>query len=125
MKFSIGIPIMTNNTCGNLIFTISVCNTRIRNIEVTNIYLNVGGKNLVLNNVCITDVIFPHLLEQEKSLSLYIPCSSVAVQLASMVDSGEINEKTKIKVLTTDSVGEEYYFKTKYSVGSIIKYLAV
>ena len=92
---------------------------------MTNIYLNVGGKNLVLNNVCITDVIFPHLLEQEKSLSLYIPCSSVAVQLASMVDSGEINEKTKIKVLTTDSVGEEYYSKTKYSVGSIIKYLAV
>ena len=121
--FSVGIPIMTNNTCGDLIFTISVSNTGIRDIEVTNIYLNVGSKNLVLNKVCIMDVAFPHLLEQEKSLSMYIPCSSIAVQIASMVASGEINEKTKIKVLTTDSAGKKYYFKTKYSAGSIIKYL--
>ena len=123
-NFSVGIPIMTNNACGNLIFTICVSNTGIRDIEVTNIYLNIGSKNLVLNNVCMMDVSFPQLLEQEKSLSMYIPCASVAAQMASMVASGEINEKTKVKVLTTDSSGKQYYFKTKYSVESIIKHLS-
>ena len=35
-----------------------------------------------------------------------------------------ISEKTKVKVLTTDSSGKQYAFKTKYSVGSIIKNLS-
>ena len=36
----------------------------------------------------------------------------------------KVCEKTKLKVLTTDSSGKQYAFKTKYSVGSIIKNLS-
>lgn len=123
ISFTNGFIVMNNNTLGETIYCISVSNIGVRTVVVTNVYLNVGSKNLTINNVQypqLPTIDFPFVLEQEKILEIRLSCTTISDELQGIVSRKAIKSTDKVKVYVTDSTGGTYMFNPKISVQDMI-----
>lgn len=121
--FTNGFVVMDNNRLGETVYCISVSNTGVRPVVVTNVYLNVGNKNLTINNVQylqLPKVDFPFVLEQEKIFEIRLSCTTISDVLQSIVSRNAIKPTDKVKVYVTDSTGGTYSYNPKVSVQDMI-----
>lgn len=103
------------------LYYIRVANTGIRPINISNIYLNVGKKNLVLNHAQFTlpgleSPNFPVELQPEQSVQMYLEQSKMAGFFREALNSGRFKATTKVKVAVTDQTGGWHYQPTGCTV---------
>ena len=116
ISYSTAFPIMSNNTIGMISLAITVSNTGVRPIVLSNIYLNIGSKNLVLNNVTspgLPGVNFPVNLDQEEAVTMYLPYEVIGYQILELIAKKEILEFDAVRILVTDTTGGNHYKKLK------------
>lgn len=116
ISYSTAFPLMDNSTIGSTLFAITVSNIGVRPIVLSNIYLNIGSKNLILNNtipVGLSEVNFPVTLEQEEAVSMYLPYKIIGIQILGFIEKNDISEFDTVKILVTDTTGGNHYQKLK------------
>ena len=102
-------------------------NTGIRPVIITNIYLNSGRKNLVINNLMVdfqSDDLrakFPKELSPESIVEVYIPYSKLSDSFIDLLNRKEIAPNQKIKILATDTTSGKYYCKIRLTAKRIAK----
>jgi hypothetical protein len=126
ITFSTAFPVFDYGL-GESFYCITVSNTGIRPIIITNIYLNAGKKNIVINKL-MTDLDpnnsgsnFPKELSPEGSFAVYIPCSELSKSIIKLLERNEISPYQKIKVLVTDTTSGKHYCRIKSTAEKIAK----
>lgn len=115
-----------NQVLGENCLCISLMNTGIRSVIITNIYLNAGKENLVINNLMVDyssadfKVEFPKEIHPESTINIHIPYSQLSDSMTNVLNRKKINPNQKIKILATDTTLGKYYCKTKLKA----KYIA-
>lgn len=102
-------------------YCIGVANTGIRSVNISNIYLNVGKKNLVLNHAQfsspgIRTLQFPVELQPEQRAQMFLEKSKVAGFFSEALSGGSLKASTKVKVAVTDQTGGWHYHRTGCTV---------
>ncbi|MDP4119608.1 MAG: hypothetical protein Q8876_00920 [Bacillota bacterium] len=126
ITFSTAFPVYDYGL-GESFYCITVSNTGIRPIIITNIYLNTGKNNLVINKL-MTDIDhnnlgchFPRELSPESSFAVYISYSELSKSFIDLLNRHEISPYQKIKVLVTDTTSGNHYCKIKTTAERIAK----
>ena len=123
--FTFAFPVYSGNHLGVDLFCISVSNTGVRPIIVSNIYLNVGTKNLILNDAqffvsgAMPPLSFPVEIQPEQKVQMYLQVSKFAQIFKEMLKGNEFENSDKVKVAITDSTDEWHYHFTGYTAGEI------
>lgn len=113
---------MQNNNLGDSMYTISVCNTGIRPVQITNIYLQIERKNFLITELqhdLINKVVFPYRIEQENMVTLQISCNKISYEFQQLMNSNVLHLSSKVFIYVTDSTGGEYKQKTGLTVQDI------
>ena len=116
ISFNSSILVYPSDDSDDKMYTITVGNTGIRPVVLTNIYFQVGKKNLVLNNLEHPDcpkVQFPCTLNQEEAVSMHISYQRLKSMLGKLIAEKKISGRAKMKILVTDATGGEYFHNTK------------
>lgn len=120
ISYSTAFPIMQNGTIGeDDLICIQGSNIGVRNLNISNVYLQIGGKNLVINDLQWFDVEtvnFPLVLKPEDHFEMRILRSRLVDGLKYGIVQKRISENEKIIVLVTDNSGSEYRKTTKTKV---------
>ena len=126
MTLSTAFPVLDYGL-GKSFYCITISNTGIRPIIITNIYINAGKKNLVINHL-MTDleqnhgIDFPKQLSPESSFSVYISYANLSKSFIDILNRHEIRPNQKIKILATDTTSGKHYCKFKATAARIAKY---
>lgn len=102
-------------------YCIGVSNTGVRPVNISNIYLNVGKKNLVINHAQfsvpgIKTVQFPVELQPEQRVQMLLERSKMSGFFREALSSGSLKAATKVKVAVTDQTGGWHYHRTGCTV---------
>jgi len=106
---------------------ISVANTGIRPISITNIYLNICSKNLVINYAqCIIPgildaVSFPILLQPEDDISMYISLENLRASFHDSITKVRFQLHNKVNILVTDKTNGSHVKSTGYTIADFLK----
>ncbi|MCI9403654.1 MAG: hypothetical protein HFF04_08290 [Oscillospiraceae bacterium] len=123
--FSFAFPVYSDNHLGADLFCISVANTGVRPINVSNIYLNVGKKNLILNDAqfvvpgAMPLLSFPAEIQPEQKVQMYLEVSKFSKIFKEMLKGNEFGKSEKVKVAVTDLTDEWHYHFTGYTAGEM------
>ena len=125
ITFKSAIPVGMN--VDNFLYCISVSNSGIRPITISNIYLNVGSKNLMINNAqfsvygFIQPLSFPVELQPEKEVNMYLDEQVVAHFFSDAIKNNHFDSETIVKIAVTDTTNGWHYHSTKMTVGSFAR----
>ena len=118
MTFSTAVPVFDSGL-GDSFYCITISNTGIRPIIITNICLNAGEKNIIINKL-MADLDpnrpgsnFPKDLSPESSFAVYISYADLSKSFIDLLNRHEISPNQKIKILATDTTSGKYYCKIK------------
>ena len=123
--FTFAFPVYSDNHLGVDLFCISVSNTGVRPIVVSNIYLNVGKKNLILNDApffvpgAMPLLSFPVEIQPEQKIQMYLQVSKFTQIFKEMLNGNEFEKSEKVKVAVTDLTDDWHYHSTGYTAGEI------
>ena len=115
------------NELGERHLCISLMNKGIRSVIITNIYLNAGHKNILINDLMVDfnsnnfKANFPKELSPESIFQVHIPYTQLSDLFAKLVNSKEIAPNQKIKILATDTTLGSYFCNTKLTALKIVK----
>jgi len=112
---------------GKSYYSITLANTGIRQIIITNIYLNAGKKNIVVNNL-MADLDpnnpgsdFPKVLSPESSFAVFVSYEDLSNAFNDLLNRKEIRPNQKIRILATDTTAGKHYGKIKITAKRIAK----
>ncbi len=120
------IPVYENKA-GEFYLCISVANTGVRTIYISNIYLCAGKKKIVINNLMQDlskpglHVEFPKELLPEMCFNVYISCQKLSDEFTNLINQKTISPNQKIKILATDTTSGEYYCKKTFEAKNVSK----
>lgn len=123
IEFSSAIPVGLG--IDNELFCIGVSNTGVRAINVSNIYLNVGKKNLVLNSAqfflpgMLEPLSFPVEVLPEQKVQMYLDRANIAGFFAENIANGHFSKSTPVKVAVTDQTGGWHFHRTGCTVHTL------
>lgn len=126
IKFSTAFPVFDYGL-GDSFYCITVSNTGIRPIIITNIYLNTGKKNVILNKLMVDldpnhpGSVFPQALSPESSFDVYISYADLSKAFVDLINRHEISPNQKIKILVTDTTSGKHYCNIKETAKRIAK----
>jgi len=112
---------------GESYYCITIANTGIRSINITNIYLNAGKKNLVINKLMTEldpnnpEISFPKELSPEECFAVYISYERLSDTFNDLLKRNEIKPNQKIKILATDTTSGKHYCRMKTTARQIVK----
>lgn len=107
------------------LFCITVSNTGIRPINISNIILNVGQKDLVIHNAqfsipgIILPLSFPVELQPEQRVEMYLDRKILAAYLAEKLSNGEFRKSTQVSVVVSDQTGGRHLHRTGCTVQNL------
>ena len=123
VKLTVGTSIpVYGKELGEDCLSISLANTGIRDVVITNIYLDTGTKKLVVNNLMVDFtnenlcVLFPKKLPPEE----IIPYANLAHALLDLVNRKAIKPTQKIRIVATDTTAGEYRSEWKFTPNDFI-----
>lgn len=114
--FPVGLGVETD------LFCIGVSNTGIRPVNISNIVLSVGAKNLIINRAqfdipgLLQPLNFPIELQPEQQIEMYLERLIIAGYFAENLKNGNFNRATPVKVAVTDKTGGCYTYPTGFTV---------
>ena len=106
---------------------VTLANTGVRPIIITNIYLNAGKQNLIINKIMVDftamdlKMEFPKELLPESSAEIHIPYSDLSKSIAMLLARGEIPANQNLKILATDTTSVRYFCKTELTPKRIVQ----
>lgn len=103
------------------LYCVSVANTGVRSVNISNIYLNVGKKNLIINLAQFSppsknSIQFPVELQPEQRIQMFLEQSRFTGFFREALNSGSLKATTKVKVVVTDQTGGRHYHRTGCTV---------
>lgn len=107
-------------------FSISIGNTGVRNVTITNVYLETKTKRLLVQNLMVdmsnwrSRVSFPKELPPEGIIPILIPCTQLKKALFDLLGQKELTLQDKLRVLTTDTTEGEYRSEWLFTVDNFI-----
>jgi len=113
---------------GDSYLCITIANTGIRPLIITNIYLNARRKNLIINPLMTNldsnhpRIQFPIELSPEDSVSVYLPYAKLSTSFSDLLLKKEIRPKQVIKVLATDTTSGKHYCSTKLTAKKLSEF---
>lgn len=116
----VGLPIDAPLLC------ISVANSGIRPICISDIRFNVGKKDLFLGAVqftipgALSQLSFPAEVQPEGKIDMYLNQKQVSQFLAESIADGCLNKRTPVKIAVMDQTGGRYLHRTGCKVGDLI-----
>lgn len=116
----VGLPIDAPLLC------ISVANSGIRPICISDIRFNVGKKDLFLGAVqftipgALSPLSFPAKVQPEGKIDMYLNQKQVSQFLAESIADGCLNQRTPVKIAVRDQTGGRYLHRTGCKVGDLI-----
>lgn len=119
--FPVGLGIETD------LFCIGVSNAGIRSVNISNIYLNVGEKDLVINSAqfnipgLLPPLTFPVELQPEQEIEMFLECTRIAGYFAENLGKGNFNRTTLVKVAVTDKTGGRHTHPTGFTVEKLAR----
>lgn len=124
--FNLEVPI-TDNSNTEVWAGIGVTNTGTRPIQVTNILLNIGKRNLLISSIQIDHpdiprLLFPITLQPEEKIEMHLQMVRLGYALDKQVKAKEIGYNQKLKILVSDTANQKHFYKTKWSVKDFIKF---
>ena len=129
VKLTVGTSIpVYGKELGEDCLSISLANTGIRDVVITNIYLDTGTKKLVVNNLMIDFtnknlcVLFPKKLSPEEITEVWIPYANLARALLDLVNRKAIKPTQKIRIVATDTTAGKYRSEWKFTPNDFINY---
>ena len=120
ITFTSAIPLASE--IENRLFRIGVSNTGIRPINISNIYINVGKKNLMINYAqfslagVLPPLLFPVELQPEHEIVMYLDEQKIAQYFSDSLAQSKFYANTLVKIAVTDKTGGWHYHSTKLSV---------
>lgn len=117
-----------DNGLGESHLCVSLSNTGIRPIIISNIYLNIEKRNYVINKLMIDftgqneTVEFPLDISPEQLREIHIPYPLLADAFAKLsIQDRAVSINRKIKVLATDTTSGKHYCNTGLTVRRLLK----
>lgn len=107
--------------------SISLANTGVRNVIITNIYLATGTKRLAINGLMVDfkspdlSVVFPKELPPEGIAEVWIPYVNLAHALLDLIQRKAITPKQKIRIVATDTTAGEYHSEWTFTADDVVK----
>lgn len=104
------------------LFCIGVANAGIRPIVISNIYLSVEKKSLVLNSAqftlpyAIDGLTFPIEVPPEQEVEMYIERARLVGFFTDALSEHRFASNSVVKILVSDKVGDEHYHSTGFTV---------
>ena len=127
IKLTVGTSIpVYGKELGEDCLSISLANTGIRDVVITNIYLDTGTKKLVVNNLMVDfpneslRVLFPKKLPPEEIAEVWTTYANFAHALLDLVSRKAIKPTQKIRIVATDTTAGEYRSKWKFAPDDLI-----
>lgn len=127
VKLTVGTAIpVYGKELGEDCLSISLANTGIRDVVITNIYLDTGTKKLVINNLMVDftnenlHVLLPKKLSPEEIAEVWIPYANLAHALLDLISRKAIAPKQKIRIAATDTTSGEYRSEWKFTPDDLI-----
>lgn len=124
ISYAISLVVMTDYTLGDDdLISIQVSNIGIRNLNISNVYLKVDDKNIVLNDSQwggTQSVVFPQLLHPEEHFEMHLLRSRIIYALNLGIEQNHIREKEKMYILVTDNSGGNYVKSIRCTVRGFI-----
>lgn len=110
---------------GEMFYCITVSNTGVRSITVTNVYLGTRKKKLMINNL-MRDLDpnhrgseFPQELPPEGCFSVYLHYGEIAEAFHDSLSKKAIRARQRLNISVTDTTGGNHIVKTKLTPRSI------
>lgn len=109
------------------LFSIDVSNAGIRPVNISNIYLNTGTKNLILNYAqfsipgSLPEIRFPVALQPEQKVTMLLDRSKLISFLESETRKGMFKTSMRLRVAVTDQTGGWHYHNTGCTIGALIR----
>lgn len=119
--FPVGLGIETD------LFCIGVSNTGVRAVNISNIYLNVGEKDLVIHyaqfNIpgALNPLTFPIEIQPEQEIEMYLERLKIAQYFAENLKNGHFARTAPIKIAVTDKTGGRYVHSTGFTVEKLAR----
>ena len=127
VKLTVGTSIPVHGKeLGEDYLSISLANTGIRDVVITNIYLDTGTKKLVVNSLMVDFtnenlcVLFPKKLPPEEIAEVWISYVNLAHALLDLVNRKAIKPTQKIRIVATDTTAGEYRSEWKFTPNDFI-----
>jgi hypothetical protein len=123
IQIAIAFPVI-DNAIGEMYFSISISNIGIRVINISNVYLKVKSKLLLINNLMFNmeegnTYGFPISLIPEDNVNICIPYDELSEEFKRLINNKVFNPNYKVHIQVTDSTGENYVKSLKMSLGKI------
>jgi len=127
IMFNLEFPIMSDGNSPEIWAGIGVTNIGTRPIQIKNIMLNLGDKNLLISSIQIQypeilPIQFPSELQLEENVEMHLQFNRLAYELSKLIQKDEIMANRKIKILVSDTANQKYLYKTKWSAKRIINF---
>lgn len=109
---------------------VSLANTGVRTIYISNICFKAGKKNLFATDEQLMldftrsdlKVIFPHELKPEMCMQVFIPYKKLSKEIFNLIKQKKISPKQKLKILALDTTSGKYFSKTIFTAKQIANY---
>ena len=125
IRFSLGLPLMDNNTLGKELFVISVSNSCLRNINITGIFVNVDNKDIAdiydKMQYPFHKITFPKTISPEDNIEYRILLVTLKDTIKNGIERKELRSNGKMKIHVRDSSGKNYYKKLKCTASDFLK----
>ncbi len=105
-------------------YCITVKNKGIRHVQINSINIQGNKKILWINNAqydhSYTKINLPVKIAPEESIDFFFEVGDFKIQLKKAVENKVFKEKQKLVIFITDSLGDNYFCKTKIAINKII-----
>lgn len=120
-----GLPVINNELREN-VYCVTISNTGIRPVLITNVYFRVGKRNVMISGLASNIASgnagndFPKTIEPEHYVSIYLSYKLVATRFTDLLAERIIDECWKVKVLVTDTTNGDYFYNLHMSAKQML-----
>lgn len=111
VSYGTTLPIMTNNSMGNIHMYIDAKNMGVRDVTITGFYFHTKKKNYYLNGLqspVIQPISFPYVLHQEECITFHMDLEGTEQELIRLQQQKVLKKRQKLYACVQDSMGENY-----------------
>ena len=104
-------------------YCISVKNRGIRSVQINSIYIKGKRKNIWINNMQFNSNVkidFPVEIKAEENKDFFFEIDIFSNEIKKAVEKKILIKRKKLVIFITDSLGDDYIYKTKFRISSFL-----
>lgn len=104
-------------------YMISVSNRGIRSVQINSIYIRGYKNNIWINNMQYKSnlqINLPVKIESEGNINFFVEVDVFEKEIRKAVDNKILKRNSKLVIFVSDSLGDDYIYKTKYRINNFL-----